>query len=307
MPDEVYDAEFTHEQPKALALRETASEITEHIAIMGERSKMLDAVRNMGLSQLAGNPHLLTAYPGANGQQRFRLTKDGASRVARICGLVKEAPEWDRELTGEYKDDNGDARYHASCTVRVSFPGGGSAEDIGSADSAEGLFKGKALTPTVKENIRKHAYANGFVRAVESLLGFGGLVESDLQKAHCDPSAVPSVEFRKGGQSADRAAKSVAASAGDDDSLRAKGRELLASVDVEAQADVDEIVCALATWKNKEGREVAGKPLSMLNGAWLQTTVEKIATVCEFAKKRGEFGKDAVLALVPEARAARRG
>ena len=74
------------------------------------------------------------------------FAKHGAARVAMMCGLQKDAPEWDLANTGEYMD--GDTkRYHASCTVRVSFPGGGSVTEIGSADSGSGLFKNNPLTP----------------------------------------------------------------------------------------------------------------------------------------------------------------
>lgn len=310
MPDDVYDGEFDlmPAQPsRQLAHRETTGDIAEQIGVMKARAEMLTAVRNLALAQLAGNPHLMTAYPGANESQNFRLTKHGAARVARLCGIQKDAAEWDESQTGEYME--GDVRrYHATCNVRVSFPGGGSAEEIGSADSSQGLFKGAPLTPVIKENIRKHAHANGFVRAVESLLGMGGLTAEDLMKAGCRPDDVPSVEFRKGGRTADQASRATAAATSgmDDDGLRAKARELLSAREVESISDVDAIMAAISSFpdKNNPGQEVAGRPLAQLNGKRLEIAVKNVGVLCGMAEKEGVFGVDQVLALVSRAKAA---
>lgn len=239
-------------------------------------------------------------------EEGFTLTKAGASIAHAILGIEVLDNRYDADETGTYPGKDGEECYQATCYVRVRSRDFGSTVEMGWCGNETPQYKGidpkRRKAPKHEQaEIRKKAFTNAYVRAVQVLSGLVGVTDQELRKVGIDPDLIDRAGD-SGNRSSQRKAQSgtqaspardststksnrrasnsarpteprssAAASAAtkgsnpdnlDDDEIREKIRVYLADVEVTDDADIDVIMANLSQFVGKQGEVRKGVGLS---------------------------------------------
>ncbi|MBD3176339.1 MAG: hypothetical protein GF320_14260 [Armatimonadia bacterium] len=271
-------------------------------------------------------------------EEGFTLTKAGAAIAHSILGIEVLDQRYDPEETGTYEGDDGVTYYQATCYVRVRSRDFGSTVEMGwcgnETPQYKGVKAGNRKAPKHEQaEIRKKAFANAYVRAVQVLSGLVGVTDQELRKVGINPDLIDRPgssgnrsEERKarsgGGNSSNRKAQrtrsaksdertpppresSAAATAANkgsnaenltDDEIREKIRAYLGQVGVDDDADIDVVIENLSQFVGKDGKVRKGVGLSSprLKDKWLRTTYGRLKSLMDSAIEAEASGDEVI-------------